>query len=165
MKRLIGALLICAVGAMTVGCAQPPRTSNSVTMKKRAAVVQPNECFEKGDYDSAIAAARQLIAKNVSDTAAWYWLGAGQFMKRQYGEAIPPLNNVLKLAPNDPAWAASIINSFYYLGFCTSCSATMMRLLPPSTRRSIGILMLLPATGLWCENTLSARHFQILAAE
>jgi len=117
MKRLIGALLICAMGAMAIGCAQANRSANAVTMKKRVAVSQPGAFFEKGDYDSTIEAARQLIAKNASDTAAWYWLGAGQFMKRQYAEAIPVMNNVLKLAPNDPAWAVSINNSFYYLGF------------------------------------------------
>ena len=117
MKRITSAVLFCALVAMAAGCAQPPRSVNAVSAKRRAVVAQPNEYFEKGDYDRTIEIARQLIANNASDGAAWYWLGAGNYMKRQYAEAIPAVNNVLRLAPNDPAWATSINNSYYYLGF------------------------------------------------
>jgi len=117
MKRTISAMLVCALVAMAAGCAQPPRSVNAVSAKRRAVVAQPNEYFDKGDYDRTIEIARQMISSNASDGAGWYWLCAGHFMKRQYADVIPAANNVLRLAPNDQAWAVSINNSYYYLGF------------------------------------------------
>jgi tetratricopeptide (TPR) repeat protein len=125
MKRMIGAILLCAFGAMIAGCAVPNSGSRSsrlgLTQQTRrspssVSAVSAKEYFEKGQYDRTIETANQVVSNNASDGAGWYWLGAGYFMKQQYSESIPALKNALQFVPDAPAWATTINNSYYYLG-------------------------------------------------
>jgi tetratricopeptide (TPR) repeat protein len=125
MKRMIGAILLCAFGAMIAGCAVPNSGNRSSRMglmqqtrrsHANVSAISAKKYFEKGQYDKAIQVADQIVSYNASDGAGWYWLGAGYFMKQQYSESIPALKNALQFVPDAPAWATTINNSYYYLG-------------------------------------------------